>query len=96
MRVTLLRAMGVTVQRFCVSLSALLLAVGALCISFRTCQAAPALSLSRTRIYGPAIHPKRSSLPINYFYIQAVDTDGNKYSKARVTAVDMQGSVHEY
>lgn len=52
--------------------------VGILGVLVRTCEAAPALSLSRTRVYGPGVHPKRSNLPINYFYIQAVDTAGNK------------------
>lgn len=52
-----------------------------LCVLCTLCwrsEARPALSLSATRVYGPGIHPKRSSLPINYFYVQAVDTDGNK------------------
>ena len=61
-----------------VSLGALLTALAALCTFFLSSHASPALILSRTRIYGPAIHPKRCSLPINYFYVQAVDTDGNK------------------
>ena len=60
---------------FCVSLSPLLVVYGAIFVS---CDAVPALSLSRTRIYGPGIHPKRCSLPINYFYIQAIDTEGNR------------------
>ena len=36
------------------------------------------LSLERSSVFGPGVDPKRTSLPINYFYIQAVDTDGNK------------------
>lgn len=66
--------------RMSLLLSPFLVVLGALFIYSRGSQATPTLSLSRTRVYGPAIHPKRCSLPINYFYIQAVDTDGNKYA----------------
>ena len=41
-------------------------------------EAAARLDAKKTRVFGPGIHPKRSRLPINYFYIQAVDTEGNK------------------
>ena len=64
----------------CIKKRALVLAVSALYASLRLCEAAPTLSLSHTVIYGPAVHPKRCSLPVNYFYVQAKDTDGNKYS----------------
>lgn len=36
------------------------------------------LDAKKTRVFGPGVHPKRSRLPVNYFYIQAVDTEGNK------------------
>lgn len=42
------------------------------------CEAAAQLDLRKMRVFGPGIHPKRSQLPVNYFYIQAVDTLGNK------------------
>ncbi|CAI8019667.1 Protein O-glucosyltransferase 2 [Geodia barretti] len=81
MRMRVLAARFVMVKKwsFCASFGPPLVALGALFVSLRGCGAAPALSLTRTRIYGPGIHPKRCSLPINYFYIQAVDTDGNNY-----------------
>ena len=85
MRMRVLAARFVMVKKwsFCASFGPPLVALGALFVSLRGCGAAPALSLTRTRIYGPGIHPKRCSLPINYFYIQAVDTDGNKYKILR-------------
>ena len=36
------------------------------------------LSFKKSLVYGPGIDSKRCSLPVNYFYIQAVDKDGNK------------------
>ncbi len=36
------------------------------------------LNSEKSIVFGPGIDPKRSSLPINYFYIQAVDKHGNK------------------
>ncbi|XP_064393653.1 protein O-glucosyltransferase 2-like isoform X2 [Halichondria panicea] len=35
------------------------------------------LNSEKSIVFGPGIDPKRSSLPINYFYIQAVDKHGN-------------------
>lgn len=45
------------------------------CIS-QVCESTPVLSPPKTRVFGPGIHAKRSALPVNYFYIQAVDSAG--------------------
>ena len=47
------------------------------CIS-QVCESTPVLSPPKTRVFGPGIHAKRSALPVNYFYIQAVDSAGKK------------------
>ena len=36
------------------------------------------LSAEKSLVFGPGVHPERVGLPVNYFYIQAVDTKGKK------------------
>lgn len=36
------------------------------------------LSADKSLVYGPGIDGKRVGFPVNYFYIQAVDTSGKK------------------
>jgi hypothetical protein len=36
------------------------------------------LSADKSLVFGPGVHPERVGLPVNYFYIQAVDTKGRK------------------
>lgn len=49
------------------------------CIS-QVCESTPVLSPPKTRVFGPGIHAKRSALPVNYFYIQAVDSAGKNFT----------------
>ena len=36
------------------------------------------LSPEKSVIFGPGVHPDKAGLPVNYFYIQAVDSNGEK------------------
>ena len=36
------------------------------------------LSVEKSLVFGPGVHPERAGFPVNYFYIQAVDTKGKK------------------
>ena len=36
------------------------------------------LSPDKSLVFGPGVHPERAGFPVNYFYIQAVDTKGKK------------------
>ena len=36
------------------------------------------LSAEKSLVFGPGVHPERVGFPVNYFYIQAVDTKGKK------------------
>ena len=36
------------------------------------------LSAEKSLVFGPGVHPERVGLPVNYFYIQAVDAKGRK------------------
>ena len=36
------------------------------------------LSAEKSLVFGPGVHPERAGFPVNYFYIQAVDTKGKK------------------
>ncbi len=52
--------------------------LAALVYCIEVCDSVPQLSASKSLVFGPGVDPKRSQLPVNYFYVQAVDTDGNK------------------
>lgn len=41
-------------------------------------EASSLLSTSETLVYGPGLHEDTSSLPLNYFFIQARDSTGVK------------------
>ena len=43
-----------------------------------TLTAAAELSPDKCLVFGPGIEPDRVGLPVNYFFIQAVDTEGKK------------------
>lgn len=48
-------------------------------ILFRLPEALSAqLSAEKSVVFGPGVHPERAGFPVNYFYIQAVDTKGKK------------------
>ena len=36
------------------------------------------LSSEKSLVFGPGVHPERAGFPVNYFYIQAVDSEGKK------------------
>ena len=40
--------------------------------------APPQLNLQKTRVSGPGVGAATSPLPVNYFYIQALDDNGNE------------------
>lgn len=40
------------------------------------------LSPDKCLVFGPGIDPDRAGFPVNYFYIQAVDTEGRKWAMA--------------
>ena len=50
-----------------------------LIILCRLCEVLSAqLSAEKSLVFGPGVHPERVGLPVNYFYIQAVDAKGKK------------------
>lgn len=55
-----------------------LLAILLLCRLGQALSAAAQLSAEKSLVFGPGIHPERVGFPVNYFYIQAVDTEGKK------------------
>jgi hypothetical protein len=62
----------------CPILSVLWLAVTLIACNYGWAGAASPLSISETLVFGPGFQENTTSLPLNYFFIQARDSTGAK------------------
>lgn len=63
------------------------------CLSLR--RASSLLDVSETLVFGPGVQEVTSTLPINYFFIQARDSDGKKLEPNRGSFANYRVS-HDY
>ena len=60
-------------------LGSLLWVTGAVFLSAHVgAEGSSSISVSETLLFGPGLHSDSTSLPLNYFFIQARDSDGAK------------------